>query len=336
MLTIRDLRDHVATVPRVSLGHLPTPLEELPRMSEELGVKIFIKRDDCTGLAFGGNKTRHLEFTIGAAVSEGCDTIVQGAASQSNHCRQTAAACAKLGLDCHLLLVNDERRNPVQGNLLLDHLLGANVHWFDGEIGEPLEAEKKHLANKLAADGKKPYVLTPPNSTTLGAIAFANAFCELYEQIDKHSINPETIFVSSAGATQAGLILGKKTLGSTIDIIGIAPIKWDGGNDPKILSAARNAASHLHIEIPLDQTDVKNDTSYIGQQYGIFTEDGKKAMELLSHTEGIILDPGYTAKAFAGLINYVHKGFLDTNQPLLFWHTGGTPALFSYANEFST
>ena len=213
MKTHADVIQKVSQIPQVDLGHFPTPLEECPRLSEALnGPRIFIKREDCSGLAFGGNKVRQLTFTIGDAVAEGADTIVHGAASQSNHCRQAAAACGKLGLNCYLRLARDHK-SIVQGNLLLDNLAGAEVEVVDVPFGPELDVVKYELAEDLKKQGLKPYVVASPRSTALAAVAFTWCIAEIAQQQEQLGIDADWIYTASVGGTQAGLVLGTKTLG---------------------------------------------------------------------------------------------------------------------------
>lgn len=211
-LTTVELRERIARLSRVQLAHLPTPLQELARFSAAVGARVLIKRDDCTGLAFGGNKTRQLEFTVAEALSRGCDTLIQGASAQSNHCRQAAAAAAKYGLECHLILTRDAHSAPAQGNLLLDHLLGAHIHWFEGALGEELEVAKRRLAEELGAQGEKPYALASPQVTALGAIGHCNAAAELTDQLAARAVKADWLYLCSSEGTQGGYVLGAKAV----------------------------------------------------------------------------------------------------------------------------
>ena len=199
METRERLVQKITQMPQVDLGHFPTPLEECPRLSEALGgPRIFIKREDCSGLAFGGNKVRQLTFTIGDAVAQGADTIIQGAASQSNHCRQAAAACGKLGLKCYLRLARDHK-SILQGNLLLDNLADADVEIVDVPFGPELDVVKYELAEKLKAEGMKPYVLASPRSTALAAVAFTWCIAEIAQQQQQLGIDADWIYTASVG-----------------------------------------------------------------------------------------------------------------------------------------
>ncbi|MCE2401996.1 D-cysteine desulfhydrase family protein [Candidatus Poribacteria bacterium] len=335
MITRQNLLQRIAQIPQVNIGHFPTPFEECPRLSEALGgPRIFIKREDCSGLAFGGNKVRQLTFTIGEGVDQGADTIIQGAASQSNHCRQAAAACSKLGLNCYLRLARDHK-SIVQGNLLLDHLAGADVEVVDIPFGPELEEFKFELAEKLKADGLKPYVIASPRSTALAAVAFTWCIAEIHEQQTQIGIDADWIYTASVGGTQAGLVLGTKALGIKLKPFACAPIHWEGKID-RIRDAANLAASILKLNIQINDSDIQNTDDYIGDAYGYLTPECISALKLVASTEGIILDPVYTAKAMACLIDHIKQGKFDSSDTVIFLHTGGTPALFAYNEELIT
>ena len=335
MITRQNLLQRIAQIPQVNIGHFPTPFEECPRLSEALGgPRIFIKREDCSGLAFGGNKVRQLTFTIGEGVDQGADTIIQGAASQSNHCRQAAAACSKLGLNCYLRLARDHK-SIMQGNLLLDHLAGADVEVVDIPFGPELEEFKFELAEKLKADGLKPYVIASPRSTALAAVAFTWCIAEIHEQQTQIGIDADWIYTASVGGTQAGLVLGTKALGIKLKPFACAPIHWEGKID-RIRDAANLAASILKLNIQINDSDIQNTDDYIGDAYGYLTPECISALKLVASTEGIILDPVYTAKAMACLIDHIKQGKFDSSDTVIFLHTGGTPALFAYNEELIT
>ncbi len=332
MINRQDLLQRIAKIPQVEIGHFPTPLEECPRLTEVLGgPRIFIKREDCSGLAMGGNKVRQLSFTIGEAVAQGSDTIVHGAASQSNHCRQAAAACNKLGLKCYLCLARDHK-SVMQGNLFLDYLFGANIDIVDIPFGPELEEFKLQLAEKLKADGLKPYVVTSPRSTALAAVAFTWCVAEIHEQQEQMGIDANYIYTASVGGTQAGLVLGTKVLDMKLKPFGIAPIHWEGKHD-RISQAANSAASMLNIDINISNLEIHNSDDYIGEAYGHLTPECISALKLVARTEGIILDPVYTAKAMACLIHHIKQNKFEDNDSVIFLHTGGTPALFAYNDE---
>jgi len=328
------LRQRIGQLPRVPLAQKPTPLEDCPRLSAALGgLRILVKREDSTGLAFGGNKARQLELTLGAAKAQGADTIVQGAAAQSNHCRQAAAAAAKLGLDCYLCLTRDAKSEPVQGNLLLDYLLGAHVEFVDVPMGAAQQEAKLALAERLRAEGRNVYVIGPPEGPALGAIAYAEVMAEVMDQCDDRGIEPDYLYVCSAGATNAGLLLGQRALQAPFPVVAIAPIRWEGDTRARVAGMANDAAAKLGLELQFTAEDVINDENYVGEAYGRVTPAGLEALQLAARTEGLILDPVYTGKALAGLIGHLRQGRLRPDQTVVFIHTGGTPALFAYRDE---
>ncbi len=329
-----DLIQKVAQMPQADLGHFPTPLEECPRLSEVLGgPRIFMKREDCSGLAFGGNKVRQLTFTLGDAVAQGADTIVHGAASQSNHCRQAAAACGKLGLNCYLRLARDHK-SIIQGNLLLDNLAGVDIEIVDVPFGPELDIVKYELAEKLKAEGLKPYVVASPRSTALAAVAFTWCIAEIAQQQQQLGIDADWIYTASVGGTQAGLVLGTKTLEMKMKPFGIAPIVWEKKHE-RLRTAANSAAEFLGLDTRVVDADIQNTDDYIGQAYGYLTPECIDALKLVAKTEGIFLDPVYTAKAMACLIDHIQQGKFGRDEIVIFLHTGGTPALFAYHEELS-
>ena len=332
MVMSEHLVQKVAQLPQVDLGHFPTPLEECPRLSEALGgPRIFMKREDCSGLAFGGNKVRQLTFTIGDAVAQGADTIVHGAASQSNHCRQAAAACGKLGLKCYLRLARDHK-SILQGNLLLSTLAGADVEIVDVPFGPELDVVKYELAEKLKGQGMKPYVVASPRSTALAAVAFTWCIAEIAQQQRQLGIDADWIYTASVGGTQAGLVLGTKTLALKMKPFGIAPIRWEGKLE-RLRTAANSAAEFLELDTSVTDADIQNTDDYIGEAYGYLTRECIDALKLVVKTEGIFLDPVYTAKAMACLIDHIQQGKLGRDDTVIFLHTGGTPAIFAYQEE---
>ena len=334
VVTREQLCEKIRQLPQVAIGHFPTPLEEGPRLSEALGgPRVLIKREDCSGLAFGGNKVRQLTFTIGDGVNQGADTIIQGAASQSNHCRQAAAASAKLGLKCYLRLSRDNK-SVMQGNVLLDDLAGADVEFVDAAMGAELDGVKYALAEELKEKGLKPHVLAAPRSTALAAVAFSWCIAEIHEQQEAMGIDADWIYAASAGGTQGGLILGTKALGMKLKPFGIAPIGWPDRTE-RIRNAANDAAAILGLDLVINDDDVRNSDDYVGEDYGILTSECVDALKLMAQTEGIFLDPSYTSKAFAGLIDHIQQGRISSDETVIFLHTGGTPALFAYNEELT-
>lgn len=334
-LSSAELRKRAARLPRVPLGHFPTPLEQMPRLSELLGgPRIFIKRDDCTGLAFGGNKTRHNEFILGQAVDRACDQVVWGAGVQSNNCRQTAAGCAKLGIPCHLVLTRADHSSEIQGNLLLDYIVGATVEFTDIPMGPDLWATIGRVADRFRAQGRKTFAIDDPIVRPSGAVSYVLGLAELIEQLTALDVVPDAVYVSSCGVTGAGVFLGKKLLGLPCPVRSISPIVWPGDNHALLADIANRAAELIGVEQRLTRDDIDLSFDYIGASYGQPTPAGMEATRLVAQTEGILLDPVYTAKAFAALIADIRGGKLRRDQNVVFIHTGGTPALFAYKPEY--
>lgn len=328
-----QLRELISRLPRVALAHRPTPLEECPRLSQALGgPRILIKRDDCTGLAFGGNKARQLEFTLGEALSRGANLIVHGAASQSNHCRQTAAAAAKLGLKTVLVLSRDAKSTPVQGNLLLDYVMGATIRLVEAS-GPALNEIKQKVGEEYRVQGYNPFVIAPPMSSTLGAVAYVDCLLEICDELSERGMGADYLITCSSAATQSGLVLANKAISAGIKVIGIAPTRRPYGIAAAMADTANRTAERLGMDIRVGPEEVHNTEDYVGKAYGIVTREGIEALRLMARTEGIILDPSYTAKALAGLIDLIQTGEIESDATVVFLHTGGTPALFAYAEE---
>jgi len=334
---VKELREKIDALPRVRLATLPTPLHEVPRFSKALGgPRIFIKRDDLTGLAFGGNKTRMFEFLLAQAKAEGADTIVGGAGVQSNYSRQLAAACSVLGLEVHLILrrIRGKKDDDIQGNLLLDLLTGASVHIIDATAEEQRKA-MYNLAKKLKKGGKRPYVvrLAQDDDLSPDVIAYVNCFCEIAEQCEELGIQPSHLYCSSYDSTQAGLELGKIALGGKMRIMGIAPADWSHGVSELVARYANQAAKRIGLSCTVNEYDVFNTEDHVGKGYGIVTSEAIQMIKLMARTEGILLDPVYTSKAMVGLHDHIKQAKLKKNDTVLFLHTGGTPALFAYVDD---
>jgi 1-aminocyclopropane-1-carboxylate deaminase/D-cysteine desulfhydrase-like pyridoxal-dependent ACC family enzyme len=334
VLSPEELRRALAALPRLSLAHLPTPLDEAPRFAERIGVgRVLIKRDDCTGVLFGGNKTRHNEFLLADAQRSGCDVIVWGAGIQSNMCRQTAATCAKLGLECRLFLSRTTHNDDLQGNLLLDHLVGARVELVDAPMGEPMLQLLQDRAAQLRAAGRRPYVHDEERGAPLAAASYLLALAELAEQVRSRGVEPTALYAAAAGPTGAGLALGRAVLGLPWRLRLIAPIRWPWDTPQKMADVAGRAASLLGLPQRLGRDDVDLREDFIGPAYGVVTPEGWEALRLLATTEGILLDPVYTAKAMAGLIHDARQGRLGRGDTVVFLHTGGLPAVFAYRDD---
>jgi D-cysteine desulfhydrase family pyridoxal phosphate-dependent enzyme len=327
----------LSQLPRHSLGFFPTPLSELKNLSWLLkGPRIWIKRDDLTGLAFGGNKTRKLEFLIGDALAQGADTLVTGGAAQSNHCRQTAAAAAMCGLECHLVL-GGAPPSVANGNLLLDGILGAHIHW-SGELrkGENIP----QIVAQLKAAGKSPYVVPYGGSSKVGALGYIEAMRELEQQLAGTGERiSHMVFASSSGGTHAGLMVGKHIFNLASNVIGIQTEKESAGElslEQTILTLANDAAAHLGVEARFSEKDLHLQADYVGGGYGVVGELEREAITLLATREGILLDPVYTARAMGGLIDLIRRDEFAQDDNVLFWHTGGGPALFAYADKLNS
>jgi 1-aminocyclopropane-1-carboxylate deaminase/D-cysteine desulfhydrase-like pyridoxal-dependent ACC family enzyme len=330
----QDIRDRVERLPRVRLTHLPTPLERLPRFSKALGgPSVFIKRDDCSGLAFGGNKARHNEFLLADALAQGADMLVWGAGVQSNNCRQTAASCANLGLDCHLVLSRGSHGDEVQGNLLLDHLLGATYEIVDAVIGPELDDLIAQAANRFRAQGRKVYNWDRDLVRARAAVSYTLCMAELVEQLDGQSVVPAAIYVCSAGSTGAGLALGKAALGVQGPLLNMLPIHWPWDEAEDMCRLANEAAELIDLPNRLTPGEIIVEDGFIGPGYGVPTPECMEAMALLARTEGILVESSYTGKALAGLIDHVRAGRYSPDQSIVFIHTGGTPSLFAYRDE---
>ena len=326
-----QLRAAAGRLPRVRLAHLPTPLEELPRFAAKIGggVRVFIKRDDCTGLVLGGNKARHNEFLLADAIDQGCDTLVWGALVQSNNCRQTAASCAKLGLECRLFLSKAHQSTQPQGNLLIDYLVGAKLEFTDATIGPELNALIAAKAEALRCEGRKPYYWNPPRVVPRAAVSYALCMAEIAEQTTALGIVPDALYVSSAGATGAGVALGQRLLGLPYPVRLICPMHWPWHIPTRMAEDANAAAELLGMPHRLAPSDLDADESFVAPGYGLPSEAGREAMNLLATTEAILLDHVYTAKALAALISDVRAGKYRPGSSLLFLHTGGVPAIFA-------
>jgi len=334
VLTPAELRQCAGRLPRVDLAHLPTPLEEVPRFAEQVGgARIFLKRDDCTGLLFGGNKTRHNEFLLADALARGCDLVVWGAGVQSNNCRQTAAACAKLGLECRLYLTRKTHNDDVQGNLLLDHLMGAKVEIIDVAMGPELDDYLLARAEDFRRAGRKPFVWDRVTGRPLAAVSYALCLAEIAEEMREQELEPDAIYISAAGATGAGMSLGRVLMGMRSRVRLICPIRWPWDVAEDMAEVANQAAKLLGVPHRLTARDIEASEDYIGPCYGQVTTQGWEAINLLARSEGILLDPVYTSKAMAALIHDVRQQRVAPGDVVVFVHTGGTPAVFAYRDE---
>ncbi len=325
-------------LPRLPLAALPTPLETLPRLRAALEAaapgrpvpSLLIKRDDLTGLATGGNKTRKLETLLAMALAEGADTLVTVGAPQSNHCRQTAAAAARAGLRCVLVLGGSA---PMLdgGNLLLDRLLGAEIVWAGPSdrltvLAEAVDAER--------AAGRRPYAITYGGSSPVGAAAYALAFQELSDQLAGAGWRAQHIVVaSSSGGTQAGLAVGAWAAGFHGQIHGISIDRTASEFAASLAALASDTAQMLGFDKTFASKDMIVHDAYLGGGYGVMGDPERAAIRLIAQTEGLLVDPVYTGRALAGLIDLIRQGRFRDDETVVFWHTGGLPAIFAYGNE---
>lgn len=318
---------YLSTIPRMKIAYLPTPVEKLTRLAAKIGLReLWIKRDDLTGLAFGGNKTRKLEYLIAAALANGAKTLITTGAPQSNHCRQTAAAAAKFGLECVLVLTG-EPPERYSGNLLLDHLFGAELIWCQKE---QREATIHEVFQSLWSSGKRPYLIPYGGSNSLGALAYAQAMLELKEQ----GVEVDwVIFPSSSGGTQTGMLLGSKIGGISTRILGISVDLNAEELQEKIYQLIAETIDAYSFPLSFHRAEILVEDSYRGKGYGIPTEADIQAVREFADSEGILLDPVYTGRAAAGLIDLVKRGVISSDASVLFWHTGGTPAIFAQPYE---
>ena len=317
------VNDPSRLIPRIRFAVLPTPIEPLPRLSAELGgPRLLVKRDDLTGLAFGGNKTRKLEFVLAEAQANGAHTLITVGAAQSNHCRQTAALAARMGLDCILVLNGDPDQSP-SGNLLLDQLFGAEIVWTTREE-RPATLQKTFETAWEA--GRRPYLIPLGASSPIGALGYEAAFQEFLGQ----SVEADWIVVaSSSGGTQAGLALGARRANWPGRVLGISIDEPEDDLKEVVAHLASEAADRLGEKLRLRPEDIFVDAHYLGEGYGVMGTAEREAIGLFARTEGLLLDPVYTGRAAAGMIGLIRQGFFKPGETVVFWHTGGTPALFA-------
>ena len=334
----KDLSVVLARFPRIKLGHLPTPLEPMDRLSEALGgPRLWVKRDDCTGLSSGGNKTRKLEYLMADAQSVGADTIITQGATQSNHARQTAAAAAKLGIACHILLEDRTGANDAPyilgGNVLLDRLHGAPVSKRPG--GADMNAEMESLAEDLRTKGKKPYIIPGGGSNAIGALGYVNCARELAEQSIEMGLKIDAlVHATGSSGTQAGLVTGLAAIQSDIHLLGIGVRAPQEKQETMVHTLAVKTAEHLQTGLMIPRNAVRADCNYVGPGYGKPTAGMVEAVKLLARTEGLLFDPVYSGKGLDGMISLIRKGYFDGMENIVFLHTGGSAALFGYPEIF--
>lgn len=324
--------------PRVRLAHLPTPLEPLPNLTAHLGgPQLWVKRDDCTGLSTGGNKTRKLEFLMADAQRQGADVVLTQGATQSNHARQTAAAAARLGIDCHILLENrtgsEDPEYHTNGNVFLDQLHGATVSPRPG--GADMGAELEAAAEALRAGGRTPYVIPGGGSNEIGALGYVNAALELVTQANDQGLRIDhVVHATGSTGTQAGLVTGLAGARTGVPVLGIGVRAPRAEQEDKVFALAERTAEHIGIGGAVTRADVVANCDYVGEGYGIPTPGMVEAVELLARLEGLLLDPVYSGKGMAGLIDLVRGGHFDADENIVFLHTGGSVGLFGYTGAF--
>jgi L-cysteate sulfo-lyase len=324
--------------PRIQLGHFPTPLEPMVNLTTLMGgPNLWVKRDDCTGLSSGGNKTRKLEFLMAEAVAMRANVIITQGATQSNHARQTAAAAAKLGMKCHILL--EDRTGSTDpdytdnGNVLLNLLHGATVERRAGGVN--MQQEMETLSAQLAADGLRPYVIPGGGSTPVGALGYANAAIELVAQAAARGLKIDyLVHATGSAGTQAGLVAGLYAIKSDINLLGIGTRAPREKQETMVYDLACRTAEHMRLRGDIPREAVVANCDYVGPGYGRPTPAMVEAVELLAQAEGLLLDPVYSGKGMAGLIDLIRKGHFKRNQNVVFLHTGGSVALFGYGDAF--
>jgi len=319
-------------IPRVRIAHLPTPVEPMPRLSAALGgPKLWVKRDDQTGLGLGGNKTRKLEFSLAEAQANGARTLITAGALQSNHCRQTAALAARYGLDCILVLSGEKKPSVPTGNLLLDLFTGAEIVWT---TRPEREATLQRTFEEAWAAGRRPYLIPVGASNATGTLGYAFAMDELFTQ----PVQPDWIIVaSSSGGTQAGMVLGARRAGWQGKILGISIDHSVEELQDVVAWLATEASERFGEKIVFGREDILVNADFLGEGYGILGQPEIEAISLFARYEGLFLDPVYAGRAAAGMIALIRKGFFRPEETVLFWHTGGSPALFAdvYGEDFA-
>lgn len=336
--TLQDyawIRERIAQVPRVPIAIKNTPLQEAPNLTKALaGPRIFIKRDDLTGVALGGNKLRNLEFRLARTASENPDTVIVGLDLQSNSARQTVGACNKMGWATILVLVG-EKPAVAQGNLLVDYLLGAEVHFVPDAAAQRVKLDE--LAVRVKADGGRPHILNDnPMFDVASALAYMETTLEILEQLREFQAAPTAFYMSSSGKGQAGIALARRLINAGFSMEGITATGEFESVPARTADIANQTAKILGLDLVIQPAEIINDNRFVGAGYGIPTEAGVEATRLFARTEGIILDPIYTGKAAAGMIAHVREGRYKPDDVLVFVHTGGTPAIFTWNALWTT
>ena len=334
ILTPAELQSHIDKLPRMDFAHLPTPLEEMPRLTERLGgPKIWIKREDMTGLAFGGNKARHYEFEMPHVENEGYDVMINIMDYHSNNARMTAAAANKIGMRYILILKNAANRN-IQGNLLIDKILGAELHLLDEYQSGNAEGYATKLKEELEAEGHKPYVIQEHLFPRIvGMVGFVQAGIEILEQIEENNLKNVHI-IGVAGRSLSGLIIAAKSMGLDWKFTGVT-VNYDVPLDGYIFQHNKDIQELLDLPVTFEKSDMRILDQYIGEGYGVMSAQVAEAIHIAAQTDAIICDPNYTGTAMAALIDQVEDGGFNDDETIIFLHTGGLPAVFTFADQLA-
>lgn len=325
-------------LPRLSLGFLPTPIDDLPTLGAELGISLSVKRDDFTGFGGGGNKVRKLEFLMADAVEKGVQVVITTGGHQSNHARMTAAAARKFGME-PILVLRGNRPDAWQGNLLLDHLLGAKIDFLDPDAYfQQVNPLMQQRADEAEAEGKKAYVIPLGGASALGAMGYVNAIKELAEQYTAMGRKAPDYIVAplGSGGTLAGITVGCSIWWPETKVMGISVTGTAVPFDQRISAMANDAAELLELDRRFDASDLLIQDDYVGPGYSIPSDAGNAAIKRAARSEGVLLDPVYTGKAMAGIIGSVENGTIAKGSDVLFVHCGGTPALFPFSGQLTT
>lgn len=334
ILTPEQLQKHIDKLPRIRMAHLPTPLEEMPRLTERLGgPNIWIKREDMTGLAFGGNKARHYEFEMPHVADEGYDVMINIMDYHSNNARMTAAAANKVGMRYILVLKNSANRK-VQGNLLIDKILGAELHLLDEFQSGDAEGYATRLKEQLEAEGHKPYLIQDYLFPRIvGMVGFVQAGIELREQIEGNGLKNVHI-IGVAGRSLCGLIIAAKAMGLDWKFTGVT-VTYDITLSGYIFEHSGDIQELLDLPVTFEESDMRVLDQYIGEGYGVMTAQVAEAIHIAAQTDAIICDPNYTGTVMAALIDQVEEGGFDDDETIIFLHTGGLPAVFTFAEQLA-
>ncbi len=331
---------HLSRFPRLHFAHLPTALEPMTRLSEALGgPNLWIKRDDCTGLSSGGNKTRKLEFLMADAQQKKADVIITQGATQSNHARQTTAIAAKMGLECHILLEDrtsyTDDAYVLNGNVLLNQLHGATI--AKRTANTDMNAEMEVLAQKLRDDGKNPYIIPGGGSNEIGSLGYVNAAIELMTQANDCSLKIDhLVHATGSSGTQAGLVLGMEGMNSGIPVYGVGVRAPKQKQEEMVFNLAQRTADFMGLNPDIVKREsVVANSDYVGDGYGLPTDAMVEAVKLMAQYEGILLDPVYSGKGFSGLVDLIRKGHFKKGENVVFLHTGGSISLFGYPEVFN-